>query len=313
MRTEQLYFFLETVKCGSYSQAARNLFIKQPSLKEAINNLERELGGKLFTTTNKGVSLTKLGYQCLPLFTKIIQTYEEAKVSSREDTQLFFDVGIDHYGFDLQEKLPYNFFVSKFPLFHIQNYSINQDYTTIIKKVINKELDLGCFVAPAIIKEEYFNDHSQIGQHYICESVFPLPMSLNINPLNDLYGKKEIKLKDLESENIFTSGNLQYLLQDFLKKSGVDCKVYTIAPQYRYNRLILSKGVDLEDHILQYNTDFKNDERFQSIDVSNLFKLNFFILYSRDNNKKELVGTVENIADVYQQFYRFKTQMFHFS
>lgn len=45
MRTEQILYFLESVKAGSFTKAAAKLHLQQPSLREAVTNLENELGG----------------------------------------------------------------------------------------------------------------------------------------------------------------------------------------------------------------------------------------------------------------------------
>lgn len=79
MRSEQLYYFLETVKTGSFSQAANNLYLQQPSLRQQIIQLEQELGKELFIRSNKGVFLTEYGKQCLPYIQQIIDIYEMMK------------------------------------------------------------------------------------------------------------------------------------------------------------------------------------------------------------------------------------------
>lgn len=44
MQLEQFLYANEIAKCGSITQAAKNLFITQPSLTIAIQKLETELG-----------------------------------------------------------------------------------------------------------------------------------------------------------------------------------------------------------------------------------------------------------------------------
>ena len=68
MRTEQVRYFLETVKLGSFTKAAENLHIQQPSLREAIINLENELGETLFYRSKKGAQIIEghLNKICFP-------------------------------------------------------------------------------------------------------------------------------------------------------------------------------------------------------------------------------------------------------
>jgi len=49
---------LAIADCGSFSAAAKTLFVSQSTLSAAIKDLEEELDVKLFSRTNRGVSLT---------------------------------------------------------------------------------------------------------------------------------------------------------------------------------------------------------------------------------------------------------------
>ena len=61
MRLEQIFYFIEIIKCNNISQAARNLFISQPALSSTIKDLEQELGQQLLVRTSKGVQPTDVG------------------------------------------------------------------------------------------------------------------------------------------------------------------------------------------------------------------------------------------------------------
>lgn len=53
--------FIEVAKCKSFSKAAKNLYITQPAVSQAIIQLEEQLNVRLFTRTARGVSLTREG------------------------------------------------------------------------------------------------------------------------------------------------------------------------------------------------------------------------------------------------------------
>ena len=61
MTFKQLEYVLAIAKCGSLSQAAAKLYISQPALSEAIQNLEDELGFSIFSRSHLGMSLTSEG------------------------------------------------------------------------------------------------------------------------------------------------------------------------------------------------------------------------------------------------------------
>lgn len=75
MRLEQFGQIIELVKTGSFSQAARNLYISQPNLSNSIKQLENELGFPLFIRTSDGVVPTKQGHDLIEHFGIIQREY----------------------------------------------------------------------------------------------------------------------------------------------------------------------------------------------------------------------------------------------
>lgn len=83
METHQLRYFLATAQTGSFTQAARQSNVSQPSLSIQIAKLEDELGGPLFERTRKGGKLTARGETFLPRAKAILGEME----SAREDAK----------------------------------------------------------------------------------------------------------------------------------------------------------------------------------------------------------------------------------
>jgi DNA-binding transcriptional LysR family regulator len=61
IRLELYKIFCEVARCGSFSKAAKLLYMTQPAVSQSIMQLESELGIRLFTRTHKGVVLTDEG------------------------------------------------------------------------------------------------------------------------------------------------------------------------------------------------------------------------------------------------------------
>lgn len=61
MRLEQLEYFVAAAEAGSISGAAQRLKVSQPAVSAALKSMEEELGGRLFSRGNQGISLTPLG------------------------------------------------------------------------------------------------------------------------------------------------------------------------------------------------------------------------------------------------------------
>ena len=66
MRIQQLHYIVKIVETGSMNEAAKQLFITQPSLSNAVRDLEREMGIKIFIRNPKGITL--ISFLCAPNF-----------------------------------------------------------------------------------------------------------------------------------------------------------------------------------------------------------------------------------------------------
>ena len=66
--------FYHVVQCHSFTKAAEVLENNQPNITRCMNNLEYELGCKLFVRSNRGVSLTPEGER---LFRRVSVAYEQ--------------------------------------------------------------------------------------------------------------------------------------------------------------------------------------------------------------------------------------------
>ena len=76
MTLTQLRYAIMVANSSSMNEAARNLFISQPSLSTAIKELEEEIGVELFRRTNRGISVTSEGEELEKLKRKFRRTYE---------------------------------------------------------------------------------------------------------------------------------------------------------------------------------------------------------------------------------------------
>lgn len=63
MEFKQLEAFVAVVDYGSFSEAARKLYLKQPTISAHVRSLEEELHTKLILRTTKKTTITTRGYQ----------------------------------------------------------------------------------------------------------------------------------------------------------------------------------------------------------------------------------------------------------
>lgn len=79
MQIRHLEYFLEINKAASITDAAKNLYISQPSLSNSIKSLENELGYELFIRTKNGIILTEQGKEILPDVIEVITKVNQWK------------------------------------------------------------------------------------------------------------------------------------------------------------------------------------------------------------------------------------------
>ena len=65
MTLQQLRYVVEVATAGSITEAARRLFVAQPSLSKAVSELEAEMGITIFERSSKGVVPTEDGTRFL--------------------------------------------------------------------------------------------------------------------------------------------------------------------------------------------------------------------------------------------------------
>lgn len=101
MTLQQLRYIIEVAKYGSISIAAKNLFITQPSLSNAIRDLEKELHTTIFERTNRGISLTVAGTEFLGYARQVIEQTEllEKRYFDPKLSKQHFSVSTQHYAF----------------------------------------------------------------------------------------------------------------------------------------------------------------------------------------------------------------------
>ena len=87
MDFRQLESFIAIAKNKSFSKAARELYLTQPTLSNHMQNLEKELGTFLLNRTNREISLTRAGeifYDYAQKNNKVIKGLENYKPEDDE-------------------------------------------------------------------------------------------------------------------------------------------------------------------------------------------------------------------------------------
>ena len=101
MTLQQLKYIVTVAEKGTFSKAAKSLFLSQPSLTKAIKELEKEMGVVIFDRTNKGVSVSKEGEIFLGYARQVLEqaTLLEEKYKTQAGGKQEFRVSTQHYSF----------------------------------------------------------------------------------------------------------------------------------------------------------------------------------------------------------------------
>ncbi len=73
MTLQQLRYIVMVAETGTITEAAGKLYISQPSLTNAIHELEKEMNITIFNRTNKGISVSKEGEDFLSYARQILE------------------------------------------------------------------------------------------------------------------------------------------------------------------------------------------------------------------------------------------------
>ena len=141
MTIQQLKYVVTVAETGTITEAADRLYISQPSLTNAIHELEKEMNVQIFNRTNKGISLSKEGEDFLGYARQVLEQAAilEDKYKGRGGGKKQFCVSTQHYSFavnafvDLIKEYGQNEY--DFSLRETQTYEIIDDVARMKRSV----------------------------------------------------------------------------------------------------------------------------------------------------------------------------------
>ncbi|MFD1417179.1 LysR family transcriptional regulator [Companilactobacillus keshanensis] len=101
MRIQQLEYLETIVKMGSINEVAKKLYLTQPSLSNAIKELEKEMGIKILKRSKLGVSLTNEGREFMIYSRQVLDQVQllEGRYQKQVVRKQAFSVSAQHYAF----------------------------------------------------------------------------------------------------------------------------------------------------------------------------------------------------------------------
>ena len=141
MTLQQLKYVVMVAEKGTISEAAKALFISQPSLTNAIKEIENEMQITIFQRTNKGIIISRDGNEFLGYARQVLEQsnlLEERYLGSKKEKPQF-SVSTQHYSFavnafvDVIKK--YNAEQYDFTLRETQTYEIILDVSQLKSEI----------------------------------------------------------------------------------------------------------------------------------------------------------------------------------
>ncbi|MFS6453174.1 LysR family transcriptional regulator [Streptococcus agalactiae] len=195
MRIQQLQYVIKIVETGSMNEAAKQLYITQPSLSNAVRNLETEIGIQIFIRNPKGITLTKDGMEFLSYARQILEQTAllEERYKGDNTSRELFSVSSQHYAFVV------NAFVALFNGTDMTQYELFLRETRtweIIDDVKNFRSEIGVLFLNSYNRDvltKLFDDNS-----LIATTLFTTTPHIFVSKSNPLANRKKLSMKDLE-------------------------------------------------------------------------------------------------------------------
>lgn len=195
MTLQQLKYVIAVAEKGTISEAANALFISQPSLTNAIKELERELQVTIFHRTNRGTVVTNEGDEFLAYARQVLEQTNllEEKYLNGKKQNPRFSVSTQHYSFAV------NAFVDVIRKFDGDAYDFTLRETQtheIIEDVSRLKSEIGILYTSSKNEEVIIKMIRQNGLEF--QELFMAKPHVFISSRHPLADKKVLKLKDLD-------------------------------------------------------------------------------------------------------------------
>ena len=144
MNLKQLEAFVQVSESGSFSKAAKELFLTQPTISAHISSLEKELNVRLFIRNTKEVSLSDDGkdlYRYAKQITDLEKAIEERFYMDSDDGKHFITIAAS--------TIPAQYLLPKVLMCYRERYPKEQikimetDSSEVVTQVVDHMVDVG--------------------------------------------------------------------------------------------------------------------------------------------------------------------------
>lgn len=295
MELKQLESFVAVVVYKSFTEAAKQLYISQPTISTHIQALEKELESKLIIRTTKSIELTKRGAELYDCAVKMLDLRDSLLQKWRSSDEKIIRLGVSTIpsAYILPEFLPE--FCKEYP--EIFFHSIQSDSKGIIEGVIEERMDIG------LVGMECEDEHLACIPFYEDELVVITPVTEHFLTLR----KKESVMTELFKEPMILrekgSGTKKaadlFLEKEGISKESLQVVAYMNDPEAIKNSVAAGLGISIVSKKAAEN--LIREKRLLSFEFSRYTSgRKFYIIYKKDYLLKPFISTFINYI---QKFY----------
>jgi len=277
MHLNQLRYVIKISQCGSISQAAKELFIAQPSLSQQILNLEEELNVKLFIRDRRKIMLTDAGREFVEGASAVLRELEQlthnmARYSSRREGKLV--VGVIWVWAYLGINAHISDFKLRFPNIDVQ--LLPNGSVTLYEMLMKREVDC-CIIHAAQAMEAQLELYIQL----LIEDYFVAAMDIN-HPLSH---KESVSFHDICEHSIILPGKdsaARSLVLDAFSEIGITPKIACESTQSAITFQLVADGAGIA-FVAKRTADIFQYKNFAAVPIEPKMKRDIYLVARSDS------------------------------
>lgn len=270
MNDKELLYIKTIADTQSISKAAEELFIAQPSLSQALQRIERELGTHLFIREPRGMKLTYAGEKYYLMAKEILDIYSDFKSEITHINELKAGrlvIGIARY-------MGMNILPNILPKFN-KNYPnieiiIREENTRVLENLV-----LGGNVDFALTHVHKKEMNEKINYEILKEDEFllvtPKSYLMNSDKIKVKDGKSYVDLRDLEGEKFILldiNKGIRKVQDRTIKSYGINPDVVFTTKNFETAKRLAANGMGITIIPKDYLNIFSQDKNYDSFNLS---------------------------------------------
>lgn len=270
MNDKELLYIKTIADTQSISKAAEELFIAQPSLSQALQRIERELGTHLFIREPRGMKLTYAGEKYYLMAKEILDIYSDFKSEITHINELKAGrlvIGIARY-------MGMNILPNILPKFN-KNYPnieiiIREENTRVLENLV-----LGGNVDFALTHVHKKEMNEKINYEILKEDEFllvtPKAYLKDSDKIKVKDGKSYVDLRDLEGEKFILldiNKGIRKVQDRTIKSYGINPEVVFTTKNFETAKRLAANGMGITIIPKDYLNIFSQDKSYDSFNLS---------------------------------------------